>query len=70
MHKWIALSDPNGEDFAKITGYLKVSVSVTCNQDEAIKIEEDNAAMEDPEILMPASLNPTFYQVKLRLLSA
>lgn len=30
LHKWLALSNPNGEDYAKIQAYLKVSISVAC----------------------------------------
>ena len=30
MHKWLALSNPNGEDYSKIQAYMKVSVAVTC----------------------------------------
>lgn len=70
LHKWLALSDPYGDDYSKITGYLKVSISVTCTGDESIKIEEDDEAEEDTEILMPPSLNPIFYQLKIRLFSA
>lgn len=66
LHKWIALSDPYGDDYSEITGYLKVSISITCTGDEAIQITEDNAETEDTDILMPPSLNPTFYQVKIR----
>lgn len=47
LHKWIALSDPYGENYNEITGYLKVSISVTCTGDEAIQIEEDNGEVED-----------------------
>ena len=36
QHKWIALSDPYGDNYSEITGYLKVSISVTCTGDESI----------------------------------
>ena len=36
LHKWIAISDPTGENYSQVTGYLKVSISVTCTGDEAI----------------------------------
>lgn len=36
LHQWIALSNPNSEDYAKITGYLKISISVACTGDEQV----------------------------------
>lgn len=66
LHKWLAFSNPNSENYSEITGYLKVSVNVTCTGDESVQIEEDDGA-EDPDVLMPPSLNPKFYQVKIRL---
>ena len=36
LHKWLALSNPNGEDFAKIQAYMKVSIAVACQGDEQI----------------------------------
>lgn len=69
LHKWVALSDPYGDDYSQITGYIKVSISVTCTGDEAKEITEDTGE-EDTEILMPPSLNPTFYQIKIRVFQA
>ena len=43
LHKWIALSNPNTEDFATIQVYMKVSISVACQGDEQVQIEEDTA---------------------------
>jgi len=34
FHKWLALSNPHGENFADIACYLKVSISVSCEGDE------------------------------------
>jgi len=36
LHKWLALSNPTSEDFAQITGYLKLSISVIAAGDEQI----------------------------------
>ena len=36
LHQWLAISNPNSEDYAKITGYLKVSISVVCTGDEQV----------------------------------
>ena len=36
LHKWLALSNPNCDDFAKIQAYMKVSISVAVEGDEQI----------------------------------
>ena len=53
LHQWIALSDPNSEDYAKITGYLKLSISVTCTGDEQLQIEDDQNPDDSDNVLMP-----------------
>ena len=53
LHQWIALSNPNSDDYSKITGYLKVSISVACTGDEQVQIEEDDSNHENDNVLMP-----------------
>jgi len=36
LHRWIALSNPNAENYAEITGYLKLSISIAASGDEQI----------------------------------
>lgn len=69
LHKWLAFSNPNSENYSEITGYLKLSINVTCTGDESVPIDEDDGP-EDTNILMPPSLNPKFFQVKLRFFEA
>jgi hypothetical protein len=33
MHKWIIMSNPEGEDFGEVTGYLKISMTITGDGD-------------------------------------
>jgi len=65
LHKWIALSNPEAEDFSEITAYVKISISVTASGDEQYEITETNEA-EDNNVLMPPQLNPSYYQLKFR----
>jgi len=53
LHKWLALSNPTSEDYADITGYLKLSISVIAAGDEQIKITADESLEDDQAILMP-----------------
>ena len=69
LHKWLAFSNPNSENYSEITGYLKLSINVTCTGDESVPIEEDDGP-EDSNVLMPPSLNPKFFQVKFRFFQA
>jgi hypothetical protein len=34
LHKWLALSNPNGDDYAKIQCFMKVSIAVAFEGDE------------------------------------
>jgi len=34
MHKWLILSNPEGVDFGEVTGYLKISMTVSGAGDE------------------------------------
>lgn len=69
LHKWLAFSNPNSENYSEITGYLKLSINVTCTGDESVQIEEDDGP-EDSNVLMPPSLNPRFFQIKMRFFQA
>ena len=69
LHKWLAFSNPNSENYSEVTGYLKLSINVTCTGDESVQIEDDDGP-EDTNVLMPPSLNPKFFQVKLRFFEA
>jgi hypothetical protein len=41
LHKWVALSNPESENFNEVAGYLKLSMSVSTVGDEQIQISED-----------------------------
>lgn len=36
LHKWVAMSNPESENFNEIAGYLKLSISVAAIGDEQI----------------------------------
>ena len=44
LHRWIALSNPESPSFNEVTGYLKLSISVTTKGDETIQSSEDSGA--------------------------
>ena len=60
MHKYLVMNNPESEDYGKVTGYLKISITVTGGDDVPVPIEEDpNPNSED--LLLPAEIKPTFY---------
>jgi hypothetical protein len=36
LHQWLAISNPNSDNYSEITGYLKVSISVVASGDEQL----------------------------------
>lgn len=62
MHKWLALSNPQSENYNEVTGYLKLSITVAGTGDEQIQITEDSSIDKpDEAILMPPSIKPEYY---------
>ena len=69
MHKWVIMSNPEGEDFGEVTGYLKISMTVTGAGDEQLPIEDDpNPDVE--EMISPPTIKPEFYQLNVRFFCA
>ena len=48
LHKWIIMSDPNGDNFSAVTAYLKCSISVIGEGDKNYSLDADpNPDKED-----------------------
>lgn len=48
------MSDPSSDEFDKVTGYLKLSIAVSCTGDEPVEIkDDDNEEEEKDNIMMP-----------------
>lgn len=69
QHQWIALFNPEGEDFSEITGNLKISMSVQGPGDEQVQLN-DQAGPDsvDQVVLMPAQIKKEFKQLKIRFI--
>lgn len=72
LHRWIALSNPESAAFNEVTGYLKLSISVTTKGDETIQITEDTSTPDknDTAILMPPQIKPKYKQITIRFFKA
>ena len=63
-HFWVALTNPESEDYSEINGYLKMSASCYGADDAPTELKEDEND-EDGEIQIPSSVKPKFKQIKL-----
>lgn len=70
QHQWIALFNPEGENFSDISGYLLVSISVQGPGDEQVQLEEQCGPEADKEVMMPAQIKKEFKQLYLRFIQA
>lgn len=69
MHKWIVMSNPEGEEFGKVTAYLKIAITICGAGDEQVAIEDDPNPQEE-HYLQPPQIQPEFYQLYVRMFSA
>jgi hypothetical protein len=58
LHKWIVLSNPLSENYDEVTGYMKLSISVSATGDKQISINEDSSPPETDSLLMPPQIKP------------
>lgn len=65
LHKWIIMSNPEGEDYGEVTAQLKLSITITGEGDEQVGIQDDPHP-EKEEIIQPPQIKPEFYQVHFR----
>lgn len=63
------MSNPEGEEFGKVTAYLKLSITICGAGDEQVAIEDDPSP-EEEEYLQPPEIQPAFYQLHCRFYTA
>ena len=69
QHKWAVMSNPESEEFGKVTAYLKLSITICGAGDEQVAIEDDPNP-EEEEYLQPPEIQPAFYQLHVRFFEA
>ena len=69
QHKWAVMSNPESEEFGKVTAYLKLSITICGAGDEQVAIEDDPNP-EEEEYLQPPEIQPEFYQLHCRFFTA
>jgi len=66
FHQWIALNNPAGENYADVAAYMKISISITGEDDEPVELKEDDAE-EEGNAFMPSSIKSKFTQLKIHI---
>ena len=68
-HGWVALTNPDTEDFSEIKGLLKLSLCCTGPKDNAIKLDPPQGPEPTKmKLFMNASAKREFYQLTIRLI--
>ena len=68
-HTWVALDNPDAEDFENMKGLLKVSANVTGPKDNAQKLEASVGPEPDKmKMYMSPSIKRTFYQLTISII--
>lgn len=70
QHQWIALFNPESDDFSDITGNLKISISVQGPGDEQVQLNDQSGPDASDAVLMPAQIKKEFKQLKIRFIQA
>lgn len=71
MHQRIGLTNPNGDDFSKMTGSLVVSINVQGPGDEATELKMGSTKdWDENQIIMPSSVKKEYKQIYLNIYQA
>ena len=71
QHQYIALFNPDGDDFSQVTGYIQVSIAVQGPGDEQVQLDDHTGPeAADQVVMMPAQIKKEFKQLKLRFITA
>lgn len=67
VHKWLALANPESQDFSKIRGFLKLGVAVLGEGDDQVDLDVEEALeMKDEDLLLPPQIQPKSCQLVVR----
>ena len=70
-HVWVALENPDSEDFENMKGLLKISANVTGPKDNAQKLEQHvGPEPNQMKMFMSPSIKRTFNQLTISIIEA
>ena len=65
-HNWMAMINPNSEDFSSVAAYIKISGSFYGVDDTPVELLMDDKDDGD-DCIMPASIKPKYTQLKMHI---
>ena len=65
-HQWVALINPESEDFSSVSAYLKMSASIYGVDDKPCELKMDEND-DDDNCIMPASIKPKYTQLRMHI---
>ena len=65
-HTWMAMINPNSEDFSSVAAYIKMSGSVYGVDDTPVELKMDDKDDSD-DCVMPASIKPKYTQLLMHI---
>jgi hypothetical protein len=69
FHQWLALCNPEAENFEVVRGYVKVSISVLHEDDKPVDLTKKTSTSEK-DVLIPTQLKPKASQLIVTVLKA
>ena len=67
QHQWLALINPDSEDFSSVAAYMKMSASCYGVDDTPVELKMDDND-DDENCIMPASIKPKYTQLKMHII--
>lgn len=67
---WVALANPESDDFSKIRGYLRFSISILHMEDPRVELMCSTGSGKDGMIALPPQIKPIYYQVDIQIFKA
>lgn len=67
---WIALANPESDDFKKIRGYIRISASVLHESDDRVELTCTSKDNNSNAIALPPQIKIEYYQIKIDILKA
>ena len=71
VHKWIALANPESQDYSSIKGYLKLGIAVLGEEDRQVDLAVSEVGeLKDEDMLLPPQIQPKACQLVIRVIKA
>lgn len=70
MNYWVALANPESDDFSKIRGYLRFCCSILHTDDNRVELVASTGSGKDGMVALPPQIKAVYYQIDLQIFKA